>query len=113
MLPKIYPAIPPSYSYSYLAPSKASESDEWKRKLEANKASAMTTAEAFTREFVDNSSLEVVQEQSHVTQSAASSSSVTTTTTKKEVTFAEQHQEFSAEPPVLPPKTKIMHSPSR
>ena len=46
--------------FSYLAPSSnqaqqsATESDEWKRKLEANKASSMTTAEAFTKQFVQN-----------------------------------------------------------
>merc|ERR1719410_516963 len=47
--------------FSYLAPSSnqsqqqsATESDEWKRKLESNKASSMTTAEAFTKQFVQN-----------------------------------------------------------
>ena len=46
--------------FSYLAPTSnqsqqsATESDEWKRKLESNKASSMTTAEAFTKQFVQN-----------------------------------------------------------
>ena len=96
--------------HSYLAPSKASESDEWKRKLEANKAASMTTAEAFTKQFVHHDLEQQSLQQQEFFQTTTSSSS------KKEVTFAEGHQEFfepSVEPPVLPPKTKIMNSPSR
>ena len=100
--------------HSYLAPSKASESDEWKRKLEANKAASMTTAEAFTKQFVHHD----LEQQSLQQQEFVQTTTTTTTSSssKKEVTFAEGHQEFfepSVEPPVLPPKTKIMNSPSR
>merc|ERR1719295_851233 len=90
----------------------------------------MTTAEAFTKQFVQNElttstsattehrTVEAIETASVLSEAVSNSTLITgagaleKSASKKEVTFAEKHQEFY-EPPALPPKTKIMNSPSR
>merc|ERR1719295_1801218 len=90
----------------------------------------MTTAEAFTKQFVQNElttstsattehrTVEAIETASVMSEAVSNSTLITgagaleKSASKKEVTFAEKHQEFY-EPPALPPKTKIMNSPSR